>query len=88
MSRMTTVGSPTTVPMTRLSPAGTAVAQWTADAVVEGAGAADGVPDVTGEVALEGVADELGVLLAVGAGPAHAASARSATRAAGVTRTA
>src|SRR5712691_6750338 len=32
MSRTTTVGSPTTVPMTRLSPAGTGVAQCTRDA--------------------------------------------------------
>jgi hypothetical protein len=32
MSRTTTVGSPTTVPMTRLSPAGTVVAQCTSEA--------------------------------------------------------
>jgi hypothetical protein len=32
MSRTTTVGSPLTAPITRLSPAGTAVSQWTSEA--------------------------------------------------------
>src|SRR5690242_116290 len=62
MSRTTTVGSPTTVPITRLSPAGTDEAQWTEVAIVPGveAGALLGVA----------LAAELeGVLVAV-AGPA------------------
>src|SRR2546421_2125205 len=42
MSRTTTVGSPTTVPMTRLSPAGTVPEQWTSDA-------GPGLPLATGE---------------------------------------
>src|SRR6184192_145554 len=72
MSRTTTVGSPTTVPITRLSPAGTAESQWTAEAIV------DGVAPAVGRA----------VVLAVGVEPPHPATASIATRAAAPARTA
>src|SRR5260370_7524010 len=53
MSRTTTVGSPLTVPITRLSPAGTALSQWTREVP-------PGVP-VGAQVGLEeGAAEALG----------------------------
>ena len=62
MSRTTTVGSPTTVPMTRLSPAGTVAEQWTRLAGPGlPLGIADADVDVVGDadaVGLAGVGDE------------------------------
>src|SRR5207249_12141184 len=86
MSRTTTVGSPTTVPITRLSPAGTAVAQWTAEAIVVGVAPAEGLDDAAGvEVS---VGEEEGVVCALGAGePPHAASANVRKRATPAART-
>src|SRR5439155_23092955 len=73
MSRTTTVGSPTTVPITRLSPAGTAAAQWTAEAIVDGVAAVEGLDDAPAVGLL--VAEAAGVMCAVGVGePPHAAS--------------
>src|SRR5216117_3434568 len=84
MSRTTTVGSPTTVPITRLSPAGTAESQWTAEAIVEGVAPAVGRAVVVAAV----VADVVGVVLAVGVEPPHPATASIVTRAAAPARTA
>ena len=68
MSRTTTVGLPDTVPITRLSPAGTAAVQWTSDGAPPGVGepAGDGADDATadglaGAVAVP-VGDALGEL--------------------------
>ena len=87
MSRTTTVGSPATVPMTRLSPAGTGRAQWTSvagpgDPTWAGDAAFDGV--VVGAVDVEGVE---GVCVAVGDDPPHAASTSMKTRAGPLART-
>jgi hypothetical protein len=87
MSRITTVGSPTTVPMTMLSPAGTGDGQWTAEAIVDGVGSAEG--ELAAVAA--GVKLVVDVVFAVGVeGAEHAVLARIAasTAAAGVTRTA
>src|SRR5437762_342663 len=86
MSRTTTVASPATVPMTRLSPAGTAVVQWTSDPIpVDGAGVPppDGV-DESVAVELEGDGE---TCPPVDPEPPHAASVRIAIRAAPLART-
>ena len=75
MSRTTMVGSPTTVPMTRLSPAGTAAVQWTSDA-----GPAVGLGSG------EAVAAGLGVCAAGGGEPPHAQSTSTTSRTAARTR--
>src|SRR5437762_13267384 len=75
MSRTTMVGSPTTVPMTRLSPAGTADVQWTSDAgpaVGLASGEADDAP--------------VGVCVAAGGEPPHAQSTSTTTRTASLPR--
>ncbi len=81
MSRTTTVGSPATVPMTRLSPAGTGTLQWTSvarpgDPPGPGDAALDG--DVVESVDAEGVEG----CAAVGDEPPQAASKSMETRAA------
>src|SRR6266571_359346 len=81
MSRTTTVLSPVTVPMTRLSPEGTALEQWTS---VAGPGTPDGPADGLADAEDEGLASEvLGLLEAParGAGdpPQAASSSASAT---------
>ena len=89
MSRTTTVGSPTTVPITRLSPAGTAVVQCTRVA-------GPGEEVALGEVPVEGVAvsvvaavdDGVGVWEADGFEPPHAATTNMRARAAPLARTA
>src|SRR2546423_1565935 len=80
MSRTTMVGSPTTVPMTRLSPAGTAPGQWTRDA-------GPGLPVGMAEVLAVGVApaDEvagvaMGLCAAVGVPPPPQATATKSDR--------
>src|SRR5438034_7030319 len=80
ISRTTTVGSPTTVPITRLSPAGTAVAQWTAEAIVVGVVPAEGLDNAAAvEVS---VGEEEGSVCPPGAGdPPHAASGNGRKRA-------
>src|SRR5256884_8596545 len=80
-------GPPATVPMTRLSPAGTGRAQWTSvagpgDPTWAGDAAFDGV--VAGAVDVEGVE---GVCVAVGDDPPHAASTSMKTRARPLART-
>ena len=74
MSRTTTVGSPTTVPMTRLSPGGTVAVQWTSDV-----GPVGPVGLVTG--LLIGDVAGLGLCDAAGEEPPHATSMRSENRA-------
>src|SRR5881296_595973 len=81
MSRTTTVGSPTTVPITRLSPAGTAESQWTAEAIV------DGVAPALGRAVAVVVAEVVGLERTVGVEPPHPATASIATRAAAPART-
>jgi hypothetical protein len=56
MSRTTITGSPTTVPMTRLSPAGIAVVQCAND----GGPVEMGLEEVTGEAPAVAVANGLG----------------------------
>ena len=77
MSRTTSVGSPTTFPMTRLSPAGTAAAQFTSEAEE-----AVGVAVALGLEVVEpdGDADGEPVVCAMGVDPPHAASVITATR--------
>src|SRR6266581_4331833 len=87
MSRTTTVGSPTTVPMTRLSPAGTAVAQCTRDAGPGEELALGDAPDEGVAVAMAlAVAD--GVCAAVGPEPPQEARRNTENRAAPLARTA
>src|SRR5438105_13705033 len=86
MSRTTTVASPATVPMTRLSPAGTVAAQCTSDAMpVDGVAevGADGVEEVS---AVDGEVVD-GACAAVGFAPPQAASASIAIRATPLART-
>ncbi|MGA7910643.1 MAG: hypothetical protein WCC30_03740 [Candidatus Dormiibacterota bacterium] len=67
MSRTTTVGSPATLPIARLSPAGTGALQWTRLAGPAGAeadGAADAAADVEGLLVTLGA--ELGLCEAEG----------------------
>src|SRR5438034_5667132 len=86
ISRSTTVGSPTTVPITRLSPAGTAAAQWTAEAIVVGVAPAEGLVDAA--AVAPSVGEVEGVVCALGAGePPHAASASVRRRATPAART-
>ncbi|TMD98646.1 MAG: hypothetical protein E6I72_02750 [Chloroflexi bacterium] len=86
MSRTTTVGSPTTVPMTRLSPAGTADAQWTIEvATAGGLAAGDALVPAGAEAAAD--ADGGAVVCAIGVEPPHAASAVAMTRTAARPRT-
>ena len=89
MSRTTTVGSPVTVPITMLSPAGRVPTQWT-----RVAGPGGGV--APGEVVLDGVvviADAVaadvgdGVCDALGLEPPHPTTMRIKPRAAPLART-
>jgi len=89
MSRTTTVGSPVTVPIAMLSPAGTVPTQWTR---VAGPGAplGFGVVELDGVVAVAAAdadAFAVGECDAVGVEPPHAATARDRKRAAPVART-
>src|SRR2546429_7257785 len=87
MSRTTTVGSPTTVPITRLSPAGTGLAQRTREA---GPGDELAVGDVPVDGVAVAVADDVaaGVCAPVAPEPPHAARTKIETRAAPRARTA
>lgn len=90
MSRTTIVGSPTTVPITRLSPAGTVAEQWTrvagpgAPLGIGEAGAVDG--ELAGEPETVGEAELCDAVL-VGLPPQAAMNTRT-TAAAAFTRTA
>src|SRR5258708_4383965 len=80
MSRTTTVGSPLTVPITRLSPAGTAPVQVTSDAPPELPGVEPGLEEgVAGAVeVLDACALGLGEFLAVAGAPPQAENVRAA----------
>ena len=89
MSRTTTVGSPTIVPMTRLSPAGIATEQCTAEAALAGVEPATGlgVAEAVAEGALD--VDGAAVVCAVGvAPPPHPTVSNPARRATRLARTA
>ena len=80
ISRTTTVGSPLTVPITRLSPAGTAVAQWTSEVPPEvPPGVVAGLDDGVAGALEVLVAWALGELLAVDGEPPHAENVRATT---------
>src|SRR5215510_2951351 len=81
MSRTTTVGSPTTVPMTRLSPAGTVVAQCTSEAIEVELAVDDG------EAVAVDAGEVLGVVRADGDGGVQAAMASVRTKGAARQRT-
>src|SRR5450759_5508340 len=85
MSRTTTVGSPLTAPITRLSPAGTAVSQWTRDAPP---GVPTGLDEGVAVEVLVAWALGLGECFAVDGEPPQAESARAATTTTGLRRTA
>ena len=88
MSRTTTVGSPTTVPITRLSPAGTALVQCTKDAG-PGEEVAPGDPPAVGvAVVVLAVGEATGVRAAVGVAAPHPVRKSIETRATPLARTA
>src|SRR5260370_33839753 len=80
MSRTTTVGSPLTVPITRLSPAGTALSQWTREVPPGGPVEAEvGLEEGAAEALGEEIGWPLGVgaFLAMAGEPPHADRGRA-----------